>query len=722
VKTPARLAFVAPLACASVLALCVLTGRAQTVAPPDTPAPTPQSSPRPTPDREPPAPANTPPTPATNAPAQPANTPTQAGGNASAQTGAQPALSPRERRARAYMKLLEGQRYLSTGRAVGGITREAIARAQAAFNEALALEPSLAEAHTAQAELAFFFLDDLDLAEREAQAAARINRDNFGAHRVLARVYALKAGLDEDKLDRAAAERAVAELREILRLDANDPEALALLGEFYQLTGKTDDALDAFRRWAAAPPAVDVRFYQVITEGRDLSPDAAAGRLGEVLLKAGRTAEALTTIRRALASSPDNVTYLQLLGRALEAGGMDAGALDDLRRMIAANPANAAAVSLLAQTQARAGKTDEATATLRAGINERKTGARERNALTNQLAEVLADALRYEEAIQTYEDALKARDITDKPLTADSDKQTAARLLSRIIELQKQAGRTEAAAATIERMRRLLGPDDPQADYQRALLLREEGKRAEALEVVRAARLKYQTDGAQQVFLQLEARTLAELGRPDEAAALLRTRLTGKLETDFNTYLNIANLYLDAGRGKEAVEAAQELLKLVPADQPELTMQALLMLSSAQERAGDFKNAEASLRRILAKDPTNATALNNLGYFLAERNERLEEALDMTKRAVKSEPTNASFLDSLGWVYYKLGQLDEAERYLSDAARRNARSVAIQEHLGDLYQRRGHTTEAQAAWRKALSLATETGDITRIKGKLGAKP
>ncbi|HEX8069981.1 MAG TPA: tetratricopeptide repeat protein [Pyrinomonadaceae bacterium] len=711
-KTPTRLALVAPLAAAGLLFVCAPTTRAQ-AQPPATQS-TPQTKdkdPAPTEDQrkdKDPAADKTQSAPTTGTPAQ---------------TAAQPAnLSPRERRARAYAKLLEGQRYLSMGRAVGGITREAITRAQAALNEALALEPTLSEAHTAQAELAFFFLDDLDLAEREAQAAARINRDNFGAHRVLARVYALKAGLDEDKFDRTLAARAITELREVLRLDPNDPEALALLGEFYQLTGKPDDALDAFRRWAAAPPAVDVRFYQVITEGRDLSPDAASARLGEVLLKAGRTAEALATIRRVLAASPDNPAYLQLLGRALEAGGVDSGALDDLRRMIAANPANAAAVSLLAQTQARAGQTDEAAATLRAGINERKTEARARNALTNQLAEVLAEALRYEEAIQTYEDALKARDITDKPLVADSDKQTASRLLSRVVELQKQAGRNEAAAATIARMRVLLGPDDPQADYQQALLLRDEGKREEALAVIRAARLKFQADGVQQAFLQLEARTLAELGRPDEAAGLLRARLTGKVEEDFNTYLTIANLYLDAGRGKEAVAAAQELLKLVPADQPELTMQALLMLSSAQERAGDFKNAEASLRRILAKDPANATALNNLGYFLAERNERLEEALDMTKRAVKAEPTNASFLDSLGWVYYKLGQLDEAERYLSDAARRNARSVAINEHLGDLHQRRGKTTEAQAAWRKALSLATETGDITRIKGKLGTKP
>lgn len=640
---------------------------------------------------------------------------------ATPQTAAQPALATREQRTRAYVKLLEGQRALAGAISSGGISRDVLTRAQASFNEAAALDPTLAEAHVALSEIAFFFLDDMAQAEREAAAATRIAPDNFGGHRLLSRIYALKAGLDEDKLDRAAAERAIKELREVIRLDANDPEGLALLGEYYTLLGRNDEALDAFKRWAAAPPAVDVRFYQVVTQGRDLTQEAAGARLGEALLRAGKTAEALDVIRRALATSPDNTRYLGLLGEALEAGNADNnGALADLKRLVAANPANAVALSLLARTQARANQIDEAVATLRTGIDNRKTGERERSILVEQLAATLADALRYPEAIATYEDALKARGITDQLLTADSDKAFAVTTLQHIIDLQGKAERNTDATATVERMRKLLGPDNPQADFQSALLLRAQGKRREALDAIRAARLKYQSSPpAQEAFLRLEARTLAELGRADEGADLLRAKLTGKPEDDFTIYLNIANLYLDAGHGKEAVAAARKLLELAPADQPDALMQALFMLSSAQERANDLKGAEETLRRVLAKDPNNATALNNLGYFLADHDVRLTDALDMTKRAVHAQPTNPSFLDSLGWAYFKLGQLDEAERYLSDAARRNTRSVAIQEHLGDLNQKRGRTEEARAAWRKALALATEASDTERLKTKLG---
>lgn len=666
-------------------------------------APTPVAQPTPTPAR-------------TNA-TRPANAP--------AQTPApQASLSPRERRVKAYAKLMEGQRFFTNARGAGGITREDLRAAQAAFEQAATLDPTLSEAHTALAEIAFFFLDDQTLAEREASTAVRIDNNNFGAHRILARIYSLKAGLDSDKTDRAAADRAISSLNNVLRLDPNDPEALALLGEFYARTGRENEAIEAFRRWMGAPVTVDTNFYKVITQGRELSPDAAAARLAEALLKAGRTAESVDAIRRALAISPENSAYLALLGEAIDAGGDSDVAISELQRMIVANPANLAAISLLAHAQARSGKVDAAVATLRAAATARPNDSRElqqrRRRLVDDLAGVLADALRYDEAIAAYEDQLKARGFnTDTPLTADSDKEAARPLLERIINLQRQAGRLDDAYITAGRMRRLLGSNDPRADFYSVAVLREQGKRREALEAVRAARLKH--PGVAE-FLGLEAETLAELGQVEEGATLLRARLTGKVEDDYPAYLSIANLYLQAGRGREAVVAARKLLELAPPNQPQLVAQALIMLASAQERAGDAKGAEESLRRILSTTPNDATALNNLGYFLTERGERLPEALDMIKRAVKSEPTNPNYLDSLGWVYFKLGQLDEAERYLNDAARRNTRSSTVQEHLGDLHQKRGQLDAARAAWRKALGLTTDASDITRLKAKINAEP
>jgi Flp pilus assembly protein TadD len=477
---------------------------------------------------------------------------------AQASKGSQQPATPRERRAQAYAKLLEGQRYLLNARRND---TESIKLAQQAFQQAALLDPTIAEAHTALAEIAFFSLQDLTLAAREAGIAAGIDRDNLGAHRLLSRIHSIKSGMPEGRLDKSVVERAIVELREVARLYPSDAESWALLGEFYLATGRSLEAIDALTHWSAAPPATDTRIFSFITNGRELSPDAAAARLGEALTNAGRTTEAIAAIRRAISLNPDNKEYLLLLNSAFEAdGSKDAGALAELQRMVTADPTNTTALQLLARAKARN-------------------------------------------------------------------------------------------------------------------------------------------------------------GHVEEAVELLRARLNGSIE-DFNYHLMISYLYNQAGRGNEAVAAARKALELAPASRQEMATNALLALSSAQERAGDAKGSEESLRRILSKEPDNATALNNLGYFLVERNERLDEALEMIQHAVRVEPANPSFLDSLGWAFFKLGRFEEAERNLIEAARLDQTSAAIQEHLGDIYRKRGKNELARAAWQKALSLSFAQDETTRIKAKI----
>ena len=144
-----------------------------------------------------------------------------------------------------------------------------------------------------------------------------------------------------------------------------------------------------------------------------------------------------------------------------------------------------------------------------------------------------------------------------------------------------------------------------------------------------------------------------------------------------------------------------------------------VVVSSMLNHQGREAEAEAALRKLLQVDPNNALALNNLGYAMVERNEKLEEALVMIQRAVKAAPKNASYLDSLGWAYFKLDKLDEAERYLTEAAQMGA-SPLILDHLGDAFQKRGKTAQARDVWQKALMLPTTKDLADRIKAKLDA--
>ncbi len=551
----------------------------------------------------------------------------------------------REQRAEAYAKLLEGQRHLAIARRARDFESPHINDARAAFVEAVRLNPALAEGYTALAEI-HFTMSDLVAAEREARRAVVASRDNFGAHRLLSRVYALRSGLRENSINRSAAEQAIAELREVIRLSPSDAEGWALLGELYAATNRDGEAIEAFTHWAAAPPTFETLFYPFLNQGRELSQASANVRLGGALLRAGRAPEAVAAFRRALAIEPENPGYIELLGIALDAVGNDAT------------------------------------------------------------------------SIAAYEEILAARGGEAEAATTEESRQVVEVALGGILAAHKRAGRRADARVTVERMRRLLSADNPAADRANVELLRDENRRPEALSAAQAARGRFPEDSS---FVWLEASLLAELNRADEGAALLRARLTGG-PRDYQEYLGLASVYLQAGRGRDSVEAARHALEIAAALPREIaqrpTNEALIMLASGQERAGDFAGAEESLRRVLASDPNNRDALNNLGYFLVERNERLNEALELIQRALRLNPNSSSILDSLGWAYFKLGRLDEAERYLVEAARRDPTSTAIQEHLGDLYFRQGRTDQARAAWQRALTLSVETSETARLRAKL----
>ena len=144
------------------------------------------------------------------------------------------------------------------------------------------------------------------------------------------------------------------------------------------------------------------------------------------------------------------------------------------------------------------------------------------------------------------------------------------------------------------------------------------------------------------------------------------------------------------------------------------------MFGSFLNRTDKLAEAEAQYNEALKLDPNNALALNNLGYLLVERGVRLEEALKMIQRAVDASPSNGAYLDSLGWAYFKLGKFDDAERYLTQAARLYIGSATVQEHLGDVYDRLDKKEMARTTWQKALFFSTDAKQSERLRSKASA--
>ena len=161
-------------------------------------------------------------------------------------------------------------------------------------------------------------------------------------------------------------------------------------------------------------------------------------------------------------------------------------------------------------------------------------------------------------------------------------------------------------------------------------------------------------------------------------------------------------------------EAAARRLRAAAPNDP----RGLYVLAQVLEQRKDFDGAERALREILERDTEDATALNYLGYMLAERGQRLDEAVTLVQRALKLEPGNPSFLDSLGWAYYQQGKLDLADPPLTEAAGKLPNNSVILDHLGDLRFKQRRFSDATAAWQRALNGDGESIDRQVIEKKI----
>lgn len=639
---------------------------------------------------------------------------------------------PRERREEAYAKLFEGQRYiwsLSDPRSRGSVAL-GTKLAKESFLKAIELDPTLAEGYTALAELTYKSPpNDVNEAIRLAKKAVSLDKNNFGGHLVLARLYTHLSRLNRGTLDKPNAELAVSEWKEIARLDPRNAEAYAFLSEFYEELDQPAERISALKKWLSSATPLDQNFYRGIMGQADLSPEAALVKLGDALVKTGEYREAVEILSRAIGDNPNDDVAIELLSRAIESADPKtaASAEEALQQAIFANPDNVALITLLAEVRAGNGQIDEA-AKIFSEAAARLSESNKFSAINLQLSlgDLYLSNDRINDAIVAYNHAFTFLKIENNKPVTDLDRQFSEVIFEKLIQTYKQADRPADVKKTIDRASLLFGSDDLFADKNLIDFYRENGQRTEALQAVRAARLK--APQSYDLYRQ-EAEILTESGKVDQGVALLRDvskqnaagAAGGNLVAvdDFTNQLVISSLYSQANRGRDAVISASAALAM--AKGVERQQIAKVTLATALQMSGDHAGAERELREVLEISPNNPFALNNLGYFLLERDEKLEEALALIQKALEVSPGNPSFLDSLGWAYFKLKNYPEAEKHLKAAAKLDPASATILEHLGDVYQKLGKTDAAKQNWQRALKLSTDTVETARIKTKLGGK-
>jgi len=198
------------------------------------------------------------------------------------------------------------------------------------------------------------------------------------------------------------------------------------------------------------------------------------------------------------------------------------------------------------------------------------------------------------------------------------------------------------------------------------------------------------------------AELIAAEGRIEEARqSLAELRALGEDTVTEQAWLTEARILQADDQRQEAFKTLGSALEEFPYSIPLLYSQSLLAAEL------DYISvAENNLRTILSDEPDNIAALNALGYTLADRTDRYEEAEGLIRRAYELDSTDPSIVDSMGWVAYRLGKLDEAAIFLRQAWMLD-NNPEIAAHLGEVLWVMGNQDEAIEIWQAGLRIDSE---------------
>ena len=210
------------------------------------------------------------------------------------------------------------------------------------------------------------------------------------------------------------------------------------------------------------------------------------------------------------------------------------------------------------------------------------------------------------------------------------------------------------------------------------------------------------------------AQIMARTGRLDQAREALQLARISNPGRATDLYVAETQIVQKYGEPDDALALYDTAISAYPDNLDLLYNRALFVVE-----LGDFARMERDLLQLLEQDPDHADALNALGYTLADRNERLDEAFAYVTRALKLRPDSPAILDSMGWVLYRQGDLVQAAGYLRRALELN-QDDEIAAHLGEVLWMSGQRADARAVWREALTHKPDSDKIRSAIERLQA--
>ncbi|MCW5221250.1 hypothetical protein D5041_16305 [Verminephrobacter aporrectodeae subsp. tuberculatae] len=424
--------------------------------------------------------------------------------------------------------------------------------------------------------------------------------------------------------------------------------------------------------------------------------------LPEIYGRASDKALAARVVQRALVDELANPATAPAawvaLGRLRLASGNKNGALDAARKAQDLDGESADVVRLALELMEE--NTPEAEPIVTRGLARQPLAA-----LRAAYARVLLGLQRYSDA-----------DLQLQAITGENPKFVEAWLMLATVQFLEQ--RLPLAEASLQRFMELL-PESTDAQMRRNGLTQAYLLHAQIAEKKKdfaaAEAWLGRIDNADQVFAAQSRRAslLARQGKLAQARALLRN-LPGTSDTDKRMKL-LAEVQLlrEQRLYDDAYKVQVELVALAPGEAELVYDQAMLA-----EKAGKIDTMEQLLRQVIARQPKYHHAYNALGYSLADRGLRLNEAKRLIMKALEFAPGDPFIMDSLGWVEFRLGNRADAKQHL-EAAYKARPDVEIAAHLGEVLWSLGDKEGASKVWEEGQRTGPDNETLQETLKRLG---
>ncbi len=212
------------------------------------------------------------------------------------------------------------------------------------------------------------------------------------------------------------------------------------------------------------------------------------------------------------------------------------------------------------------------------------------------------------------------------------------------------------------------------------------------------------------------AELLEQEGKTDESIAFLQKNYD--TEKDVGYLIQIGDVYRRAERHEEAIKAYDRAVDALGGKVSSDYWNLLYARGMSYERSGNMAKAEQDLEAALEFQPEHPYLLNYLGYSWADQDKKLPKAKELIEKAANLKPEDGYIIDSLGWVYYKMGQYEDAVSELEKAVELVPYDPIINDHLGDALWQVGRKQEARFQWQRAINSSKNEKQKTELALKI----